>query len=103
MVELAVLRDCTFRPDARAGIVNHTQDSENHETGWPGMMSIRIHELDGMYDHPNLPMAGEPWQLLEIPYHSKLAAKRLQKPKKGTKAEGSDDNAEAVTTDLRIK
>ncbi|KAG8376748.1 hypothetical protein BUALT_Bualt09G0096000 [Buddleja alternifolia] len=105
MVELAVLRGCTSMPDSLAGVDNINPDSENREggVGWPGMMSIRVHELDGMYDHPILPMAGEPWQLLEIQCHSKLAAKRFQKPKKGLKTDGSDDNGDAVaTTDVRL-
>lgn len=106
MVELAVLRGCTSRPDSWIGVANINPDSENRESGigWPGMMSIRVHELDGMYDHPILPMAGEPWQLLEIQCHSKLATKRFQKPKKGMKADGSDDNGDAApTTDVRLK
>ncbi|KAL6507752.1 hypothetical protein OROGR_023947 [Orobanche gracilis] len=105
MVELAVLRGCTSRPDSWIGVDNINPDSENRESGvgWPGMMSLRVHELDGMYDHPIIPMAGEPWQLLEIQCHSKLAAKRFQKPKKGTKNDGSDDNADAVvSTDVRL-
>ncbi|PKU85061.1 hypothetical protein MA16_Dca022297 [Dendrobium catenatum] len=88
MVELAVLRGCTVKVGS-----NENQDSD---TGWPGMMSIRIHELDGMYDHPILPMAGEACQLLEIQCHSKLAAKRILKPKKGSKADGSDDNTDTI-------
>ncbi|PIN24631.1 TATA binding protein associated factor [Handroanthus impetiginosus] len=105
MVELAVLRGCTSRPDSWASVDNVNPDSENREggVGWPGMMSIRVHELDGMYDHPILPMAGEPWQLLEIQCHSKLAAKRFQKPKKGSKPDGSDDNGDAVAaSDVRL-
>ncbi|EPS60939.1 hypothetical protein M569_13860, partial [Genlisea aurea] len=105
MVELAVLRGCTSRPDTwMIGMDSKIQDPEICEgaVGWPGMMSIRVHELDGMYDHPILPMSGEPWQLLEIQCHSKLAAKRFQKPKKGAKTDGSEDNADAVTADLRL-
>ncbi|CAK9147809.1 unnamed protein product [Ilex paraguariensis] len=104
MVELAVLRACTATPDVSAGVPNGNPDSGNGEgdVGWPGMMSIRVHELDGMYDHPILPMAGETWQLLEIQCHSKLAAKRFPKPKKGSKPDGSDDNGDAVSTlDMR--
>ncbi|XP_047977107.1 transcription initiation factor TFIID subunit 2 [Salvia hispanica] len=104
MIELAVLRGCTSRPDSWVGVDNINHDSENRDgvVGWPGMMSIRVHELDGMYDHPFLPMAGEPWQLLEIQCHSKLASKRFQKTKKGTKADGSDDNGDAMPiTDVR--
>ncbi|KAG5536294.1 hypothetical protein RHGRI_023916 [Rhododendron griersonianum] len=106
MVELAVMRGCTATSDSIATVANGNHDSENKEgaVGCPGMMSIRVHELDGMYDHPILPMAGEPWQLLEIQCHSKLAAKRFQKPKKGSKPDGSDDNGDAVSTlDMRPK
>lgn len=105
MIELAVLRGCTSMPDSWIGVDNLHTESENREggIGWPGMMSIRVHELDGMYDHPILPLAGEPWQLLEIQCHSKLAAKRFQKPKKGLKTDGSDDNTDAVATaDVRL-
>lgn len=104
MVELAVMRGFTAIPDPSATVLNGNPDSENREGGWPGMMSIRVHELDGMYDHPILPMAGETWQLLEIQCHSKLAAKRFQKPKKGSKPDGSDDNADALpSVDMRSK
>ncbi|KAL2467640.1 Transcription initiation factor TFIID subunit 2 [Forsythia ovata] len=104
MIELAVLRGCTARPDSNAIFDNGNPDNENREgdVGWPGMMSMRVHELDGMYDHPILPMSGEPSQLLEIQCHSKLAAKRFQKPKKGSKPDGSDDNGDAVpANDMR--
>ncbi|XP_059641046.1 transcription initiation factor TFIID subunit 2 isoform X5 [Cornus florida] len=104
MVELAVLRGCTATPDTSVIVHNGKPDSENREgdEGWPGMMSIRVHELDGMYDHPILPMAGETWQLLEIQCHSKLATKRFQKPKKVSKPDGSDDNGDAgPTLDMR--
>ncbi|XP_016506800.1 transcription initiation factor TFIID subunit 2 isoform X1 [Nicotiana tabacum] len=98
MFELAILRECTARVDSSASMTNGKPDSEKQEgdVGWPGMMSIRVHELDGMYDHPILPMTGEPWQLLEIQCHSRLAAKRFQKPKKGSKPDGSDDNGDVV-------
>ncbi|XP_060205603.1 transcription initiation factor TFIID subunit 2 isoform X2 [Lycium barbarum] len=97
MVELAVLRECTARVASSATMTNGKPDSEKQEgDGWPGMMSIRVHELDGMYDHPILPMTGEPWQLLEFQCHSRLAAKRFQKTKKGSKPDGSDDNGDAV-------
>ena len=56
-----------------------------------------------MYDHPILPMAGEAWQLLEIQCHSKLAARRFQKPKKGLKLDGSDDNGDVPSMDMRLK
>ncbi|XP_026386721.1 transcription initiation factor TFIID subunit 2-like isoform X2 [Papaver somniferum] len=104
MVELAVLRGCTASPDAIASVAKANPEAETRESGvgCPGMMSIRVHELDGMYDHPVLPMAGETWQLLEIQCHSRLAAKRIQKIKKGSKPDGSDDNADAVPTpDMR--
>ncbi|XP_057952366.1 transcription initiation factor TFIID subunit 2 isoform X2 [Malania oleifera] len=104
MVELAVLRGCTATPDSSAPLPSGNADSENLEgdIGWPGMMSIRVHELDGMYDHPILPMAGDSWQLLEIQCHSKLAARRFQKPKKGSKPDGSDDNGDAAASqDMR--
>ncbi|KAI5660153.1 hypothetical protein M9H77_28946 [Catharanthus roseus] len=98
MIELAVLRGCTARPDTNVAVSSGNPDSEKREgdVGWPGMMSIRVHELDGMYDHPILPMAGDSWQLLEIQCHSKLAAKRFQKPKKGSRPDGSDDNGDSV-------
>ncbi|KAK3020055.1 hypothetical protein RJ639_002770 [Escallonia herrerae] len=97
MVELGVLRECTAAPDPSPTISTGITDTENREGGWPGMMSIRVHELDGMYDHPILPMAGETWQLLEIQCHSKLAAKRFQKPKKGSKPDVSDE----IVDDIR--
>ena len=104
MVELAVLRGCTASPDSSASVLNVYADSENRDgdIGWPGMMSIRVYELDGMYDHPILPMAGDTWQLLEIQCHSKLAARRFQKPKKGSKPDGSDDNGD-VTPALNMR
>ncbi|KAF2325520.1 hypothetical protein GH714_029810 [Hevea brasiliensis] len=102
MVELAVLRECTATPDASASVLNSDSDNREGDIGWPGMMSIRVYELDGMYDHPILPLAGEMWQLLEIQCHSKLAARRFQKPKKGSKPDGSDENGDAVpATDIR--
>ncbi|KAF5206181.1 Transcription initiation factor tfiid subunit [Thalictrum thalictroides] len=102
-IELAVLRGCTSTQDSPTLDSNGNPDTEAREgdVGWPGMMSIRVYELDGMYDHPILPMAGEDLQLLEIQCHSRLAAKRLQKPKKGSKPDGSDDNGDILTTDLR--
>ncbi|KAG1358725.1 putative Transcription initiation factor TFIID subunit 2 [Cocos nucifera] len=100
MIELAVMRGCTGKTRVSGG--NPDSEIREGETGWPGMMSIRVHELDGMYDHPVLPMAGESWQLLEIQCHSKLAAKRFQKQKKGSKPDGSDDNVDAVSAqDMR--
>ena len=106
MVELAVLRGCTASPDSSASVLNVYADSENRDgdIGWPGMMSIRVYELDGMYDHPILPMAGDTWQLLEIQCHSKLAARRFQKPKKGSKPDGSDDNGDVTPAlDMRSR
>ncbi|KAI3820951.1 hypothetical protein L1987_08506 [Smallanthus sonchifolius] len=104
LIELAALRGCTATPDSNPTYSNSKPDFVKREAdaGWPGMMSIRVHELDGMYDHPVLPMAGETWQLLEIQCHSKLASKRFQKPKKGSKHDGSDDNADTVASvDMR--
>ncbi|XP_076922819.1 transcription initiation factor TFIID subunit 2-like isoform X2 [Bidens hawaiensis] len=100
LVELAALRGCTATPDSNPTFPNSKPDFVKREVdaGWPGMMSIRVHELDGMYDHPVLPMAGETWQLLEIQCHSRLVSKRFQKPKKGPKHDGSDDNADAVAS-----
>ncbi|KAJ8753456.1 hypothetical protein K2173_019855 [Erythroxylum novogranatense] len=95
MVELAVLRECTTTPDANTSVLNPDSENRDGDIGWPGMMSIRVHELDGMYDHPVLPLAGEIWQLLEIQCHSKLAARRFQKPRKGSKPDGSDENGDA--------
>ncbi|KAK7388774.1 hypothetical protein VNO78_23601 [Psophocarpus tetragonolobus] len=105
MVELAVLRGCTALQTSSTSILDINPDTENRDgdTGWPGMMSIRVYELDGMYDHPILPMAGEAWQLLEIQCHSKLAARRFQKPKKGVKLDGSDDNVDVPSVDMRSK
>ncbi|KAG9445715.1 hypothetical protein H6P81_011843 [Aristolochia fimbriata] len=96
MIELAVLRGCTVSSEPAVSVHKASPHAESQEgdVGWPGMMSIRVHELDGMYDHPSLPMAGETCQLLEIQCHAKLAAKRIQKPKKGSKPEGSDDNGD---------
>ncbi|KAK1359659.1 Transcription initiation factor TFIID subunit 2 [Heracleum sosnowskyi] len=91
--ELAVMRGFTAMPDTSIAPANSKAESENREGGWPGMMSIRVHELDGMYDHPILPMAGETGHLLEIQCHSKLAAKR--RPKNSAKPDGSDGNDEA--------
>lgn len=106
LVELAALRGCTATPDSNSTVSNSKPDFIKREAdvGWPGMMSIRVHELDGMYDHPLLPMAGETWQLLEIQCHSRLASKRFQKPKKGSKHDGSDDNVDTVASvDMRTK
>ncbi|XP_023767064.1 transcription initiation factor TFIID subunit 2 isoform X2 [Lactuca sativa] len=97
LVELAALRGCTSTPESSNSKVESVK--REGDAGWPGMMSIRVHELDGMYDHPVLPMAGETWQLLEIQCHSKLASKRFQKPKRGSKQhDGSDDNVDTVAS-----
>ena len=102
LIEMAAVRDST----APVGGSNLAENpgAENREVfaGWPGMMSIRVHELDGVYDHPSLSLTGENCQLLEIQCHSKLAVKRVLKPKKGAKHEGAEENVDAVVTaDLR--
>ncbi|XP_074278143.1 transcription initiation factor TFIID subunit 2 isoform X1 [Silene latifolia] len=101
MVELAAFRECTAVPKVALGF-NNNLDSENHgENGWPGMMTVKVHELDGTHDHL-LPMAGDACQLLEIKCHSRLATKRFQKPKKSSKPDGSDDNGDpVVAVDVR--
>lgn len=100
MIELAVLRGCTSNMSSNSVPARGTVSSEFQagDDGWPGMMSVRVYELDGMYDHPSLPMAGDTCQLLEIQCHSKLAARRIQRPKKGGKGDGSDDNGEVAAT-----
>uniref|UniRef100_A0A1D1ZHW3 Transcription initiation factor TFIID subunit 2 n=2 Tax=Anthurium amnicola TaxID=1678845 RepID=A0A1D1ZHW3_9ARAE len=97
VIELAVVRDSTA-PTGAISADSPSSESREGAAGGPGMMSIRVHELDGMYDHPSLPMTGETWQLLEIQCHSKLATKRIQKPKKGSKPDGSDENTDAGPT-----
>jgi len=102
MVELAVSRGCTAKatPDSDS----HTNgDTREGDAGWPGMMSVRVHETDGAYDHPVLPMAGEALQVVEIQCHSKLAAKRVWKSKKSTKFDGSDDNIDVSTQENRTR
>ncbi|KAJ3705784.1 hypothetical protein LUZ61_009489 [Rhynchospora tenuis] len=105
MVELAVMRDCTaansgfMSTDNNSGSESVMSGKEGGDGGWPGMMSIRVHELDGVYDHPVLPLAGEAWQLVELQCHSKLSAKRNPKSKKGAKPDGSDDNADLANQD----
>ncbi|CAN6465987.1 unnamed protein product [Victoria cruziana] len=103
MIELAVLRGCTAAAESTVAFFrDNLETNPRGDVGWPGMMSIRVHELDGMYDHPSLPMAGDTWQLLELQCHSKLAAKRIQRPKKGSKPDGSDDNGDATSVvDIR--
>ncbi|WZZ06876.1 hypothetical protein YC2023_092797 [Brassica napus] len=96
IVEMAALRECTASLDARLSVGATDSENRDVDVGWPGIMSIRVYELDGMSDHPKLPMAGDRWQLLELPCHSKLAAKRYQKPKKGGKPDGTDENVDAV-------
>ncbi|XP_078179654.1 TBP-associated factor 2 isoform X1 [Carex rostrata] len=106
MVELAVMRDCTavnsgfISTDNNSGSESVMSGKEGGDGGWPGMMSIRLHEVEGVYDHPVLPLAGETWQLVELQCHSKLSAKRNPKPKKGVKADGSDDNADLANQDV---
>jgi len=78
MIELAVSRGCTAKatPDPDT----HTNgDPREGDAGWPGMMSVRVHETDGAYDHPVLPMVGEALQVVEILCHTRLAAKRVWK------------------------
>ncbi|VAI32348.1 unnamed protein product [Triticum turgidum subsp. durum] len=100
LVELAVSRGCTAKADPVSD--SHVNgDIQEGATGWPGMMSVRVHETDGVYDHPILPMAGEALQVMELQCHSKLAAKRFQKTKKGSKPDGSDDNVDASTQENR--
>ncbi|PUZ70664.1 hypothetical protein GQ55_2G251900 [Panicum hallii var. hallii] len=100
MIELAVSRGCTAKatPDSDSHI---NGDIREGDSGWPGMMSVRVHETDGAYDHPVLPMAGEALQVVEIQCHSKLAAKRVWKSKKSTKFDGSDDNIDVSTQENR--
>ncbi|CAN6174289.1 unnamed protein product [Urochloa humidicola] len=100
MVELAVSRGCTAKTTPDSDI--HTNgDTREGDAGWPGMMSVRVHETDGAYDHPVLPMAGEALQVVEIQCHSRLAAKRVWKSKKNTKVDGSDDNVDVSTQENR--
>lgn len=102
MIELAISRGCTAK--ATPDTDSHTNgDTREGDTGWPGMMSVRVHETDGAYDHPVLPMAGEALQVVEIQCHSKLAAKRVWKSKKNTKHDGSDDNIDASTQENRTR
>jgi hypothetical protein len=108
MVELAVMRHCTtvnsapLPTDNNSGSESVMSGKEGGDGGWPGMMSIRAHELDGVYDHPVLLLAGEACQLVELQCHSKLSAKRNPKPKKGAKADGSDDNADLANQDAPL-
>ncbi|EFJ31790.1 hypothetical protein SELMODRAFT_408008 [Selaginella moellendorffii] len=88
IVEFAVHRDCTAPEVMMLG------NKSIADVGWPGMMNIQIHELDGMYDHPNLSLSGDVHQLLEIPCHSKMANRRPQRPKKPGKVEIIDDLAD---------
>ncbi|XP_066390227.1 transcription initiation factor TFIID subunit 2-like [Miscanthus floridulus] len=100
MIELAVSRGCTAK--ATPDPYTHTNgDPREGDAGWPGMMSVRVHETDGAYDNPVLPMAGEALQVVEIQCHSRLAAKRVWKSKKNTKLDGSDDNIDASTQENR--
>eukprot|EP00249_Psilotum_nudum_P022024 c28343_g3_i2 orf=253-2820(-) len=103
IIELAVHRGCTATRD----VAIETEDNllkekqRDSDTGWPGMMSIRVHEVDGMYDHPILPMAGDAYQLLEIQCHSKLGSRRIQRPKKGSKLESTEEIDPSPTVDSR--
>eukprot|EP00250_Pteridium_aquilinum_P006300 c16246_g1_i1 orf=741-4946(+) len=103
MVELAVYRSCTASSEKvmepKGDGVSERQ--RGTDVGWPGMMSIRVHEIDGMYDHPSLPMAGDTYQLLEIHCHSKLAGRRIQRPKKGNRADGAEDPELQAAVDTR--
>ncbi|KAL8140263.1 hypothetical protein V2J09_006284 [Rumex salicifolius] len=96
-VELAAFRECTATPGQTVPLANGNIDSENRDGdgGWPGMITVKVHELDGTHDHL-LPMSGDTWQLLDIRCHSKLASKRYQKTKKGLKPDGSDDCGDTV-------
>lgn len=103
MVELAVHRSSTASSEK---IMESNSDGvaerpRGTDIGWPGMMSIRVHEIDGMYDHPSLPMAGDTYQLLEIHCHSKLAGRRIQRPKKGNRADGVEDSELLAAVDTR--
>ncbi|GAB4860954.1 hypothetical protein Ancab_036114 [Ancistrocladus abbreviatus] len=102
--ELAAFRECTASPSTVLSASDGGVDSENREGdgGWPGMMTIKVHELDSVQHDFLLPMSGDPWQLLEIKCHSRPGGKRSQKPKKSARPDGSDDNCDAATPlDLR--
>ncbi|ONM54926.1 Transcription initiation factor TFIID subunit 2 [Zea mays] len=101
MVELAVSRGCTGKATPDPDSHTNGDTREGDAPGWPGMMSVRVHETDGAYDHPVLPMAGEALQVVEIQCHSKLAAKRVWKSKKNTKLDGSDDNIDTSNQENR--
>uniref|UniRef100_A0A0D9XDL3 Transcription initiation factor TFIID subunit 2 n=1 Tax=Leersia perrieri TaxID=77586 RepID=A0A0D9XDL3_9ORYZ len=100
LVELAVSRGCTAKADPCADS-RMNGDIREGDAGWPGMMSVRVHETDGVYDHPIVPMAGEALQVVEIQCHSKVAAKRFQKTKKGSKPDGPDENIDASNQENR--
>ncbi|XP_047327901.1 transcription initiation factor TFIID subunit 2-like isoform X2 [Impatiens glandulifera] len=77
MIKLATLRGCTAPPESRESNIE-----------WPGMMSIRVHDIDGMYyDHPILPMYGDTLELFEIKCHS---------TKNSLKSVGYDDGGVAL-------
>ncbi|KAH7306785.1 hypothetical protein KP509_22G030300 [Ceratopteris richardii] len=103
MIELAVLRSSM----TAAQMAEPRRNDESAErarasdAGWPGMMSICVHEIDGMYDHPSLPMSGDTYQLLDIHCHSKLAGRRIQRPKKGMKSDGVEDLDHYAAADSR--
>ncbi|KAL9250327.1 Transcription initiation factor TFIID subunit 2-like protein [Drosera capensis] len=96
LAELAAFRECTAVSVMIVPGLGGNSDSLNREidSGWPGMMTIKVHELYGTHDHL-LPMSGDAWQLLEIKCHSRLTTKRFQKPKKSSKPHGSDDSGDA--------
>lgn len=102
-MELAIHRESTASSEVSGPDKGQESKPARTDLGWPGMMSIRIHELDGMYDHPSLPMAGQPYQLLDIQCHSKLAGRRVPKPKKGSKPDAADDNMDAGAADVRLR
>jgi transcription initiation factor TFIID subunit 2 len=102
MIELAVSRGCTTK--AVPDLDTHANgDIREVDAGWPGMMSVRVNETDGAYDHPVLPMAGEALQVVEIQCHSKVAPKRVWKSKKNTKNDGADDNIDVSTQENRSR
>ncbi|KAI5059244.1 hypothetical protein GOP47_0025563 [Adiantum capillus-veneris] len=104
MIELAVFRSCTASSEKVMELKGGDEvpdRARGTDAGWPGMMSIRVHEIDGMYDHPSLPMSGDTYQLLEIHCHSKLAGRRIQRPKKGSKADGAEEAEQLATVDSR--
>lgn len=98
LVELAVERSATDSPDAATSGKAEEQSPKNAPVGWPGYMSVRMHELDGMFDHPTLAISGEPYQVLDLQCHSKLAGRRVQRPKKGAKGDVTDEAVDAASS-----